>query len=228
MSPPCVVKSFLSQCSITYRVKYLNWSWKFVSIFLFLFYLRTRMGWIQCSVVSTRQKFVLKFYEMNMILRSLKEMEESKVSMNNFLLFIINGRRMERNFKLKRETFRKSSWKIKNCVTREDRFHLLRSKIKFPFDDTSINFYFFFFNPRCFHARHSCLATCLHPSVIPIFWSTFCACVKRRMKSVMLGFLIPNWTMIISAPSLQRRHYRASLRVQPKFPAWHTTHHITR
>lgn len=38
------------------------------------------MGWIQCSVVSTRQKFVLKFYEMNMILRSLKEMEESKVS----------------------------------------------------------------------------------------------------------------------------------------------------
>lgn len=45
------------------------------------------MGWIQCSVVSTRQKFVLKFYEMNMILQSLKEMEESKVSMNNFLPF---------------------------------------------------------------------------------------------------------------------------------------------
>lgn len=77
--------------------------------FSFLFLLKTRMGWIQCSVVSTRQKFVLKFYEMNMILRSLKEMEESKVSMNNFLLFIIKRRRMERNFKLKRETFRKSS-----------------------------------------------------------------------------------------------------------------------
>lgn len=163
-SPPCVVKSFLSQCSITYRVKYLNWSWKFVSIFLFLFYLRTRMGWIQCSVVSTRQKFVLKFYEMNMILRSLKEMEESKVSMNNFLLFIINGRRMERNFKLKRETFRKSSWKIKNCVTREDRFHLLRSKIKFPFDDTSINFYFFFFQSTLL-PRSSLLSRNLSPSV---------------------------------------------------------------
>lgn len=166
-SPPCVVKSFLSQCSISYRVKYLNWSWKFVSIFLFLFYLRTRMGWIQCSVVSTRQKFVLKFYEMNMILQSLKEMEESKVSMNNFLLFIINGRRMERNFKLKRETFRKSLWKIKNCVTREDRFHLLRSKIKFPFDDTSINFYFFFFS---IHAASTLVTPVSQPvSICPSF-----------------------------------------------------------
>lgn len=180
------------------------------------------MGWIQCSVVSTRQKFVLKFYEMNMILRSLKEMEESKVSMNNFLLFIINGRRMERNFKLKGGTFRKSSWKIKNCVTREDRFHLLRSKIKFPFDDTSINFYFFFFQSTLL-PRSSLLSRNLSPSVRHSDFLVHFLCMREK-ENEKRDARFPD-TQLNDDNQLPRcnvaiigRHYAFSLNSRPGTP----------